>query len=415
MRRVNVLVAATLAALIAAPVNAAVELKPYGFVLGTFTENFGQPTRTDDPTMAVSQNSGNVGHNQTISNFSARGTRFGLKLNGGKGPLDTDLSGVIEMDFNGIQDQTTTSGANQDVNASPRIRLAYVQAKKGMNTFTFGHDWVQAFAPLNPTSLHHVMVSIGTSAGNLWNRLDQLRWDADWLNGSDTDIVTKVAVARAPTTDATVTAAPTSGETFGSTDVGGQPMYQGLAEVHQKLMNRTFVVGVSGSYSRHEYTEITSPSVNHHADDGLVAVHVSLPVLDMVSLQGEAFYGRGTQSYKGLDKTFVDTTAGGVTGKYALSRGGWGQVMVTPMAGWHVGAFYGIENMDRTGLTALASNTAYRNENAMANIIWDVSPEMSLSIEGGRIYTRYSAAATGGAGTDPGKMGYLGLASQYKF
>ncbi len=412
MRRLNVLVAATLAALIAAPAQAAVEVKPYGFVLGTYTENFGQSNRTDNPTMANSANkTAGASQQQTISNFSARGTRIGLKLSGGKGPLDTDLSGVIESDFNGVQD---ASAANQDYNSAPRIRLAYVQAAKGGHTFTFGQDWNQAFSPLNPTSLHHQMASVGTGAGNLWNRMIQLRWDADWLKGSDTDVITKAAVVRAPTTDATVVAAG-SGEVAGSGDASGQPLYQALVELHQKLMGRTFIVGVSGSYLHHSYDAgliVNGVGPNHHADDGLLSVHASLPVLDMVSVQGEAFYGRGTQSYKGLGVLAADNTAGGNSAQFARSRGGWGQVMVTPMPAVHVGAFYGVEAMERANLAATA---AYRNENMMANLIWDVSPEMSLSIEGGHINTNFAGGGTGVIGSDAGHSSYVGLASQYKF
>jgi len=414
MRRVHVLVAATLAALIAAPVQAAVEVKPYGFVLGTYTENFGQGNRTDNPTAANSENKANVGQNQTTSNFSARGTRVGLKLSGGKGPMDSDLSGVIETDFNGVQDNATAG--NQDYNSAPRIRLAYVQAKKGNQTFTFGQDWNLAFSPLNPTSLHHQMASIGTAAGNLWNRMIQLRWDADWMKGSDTDVVTKVAVVRPPTTDATVTVGGSS-EVAGSGDASGQPGYQGLVELHQKLMGRDFVIGASGSLIHHRYDAgLVAPitgTTNHGTDDGLIAIHAVLPVMEMVTVQAEGFYGRGTQSYKGLGTAFADNVAGSITGRYELSQGGWAQAMVTPMAGWHAGLFYGIENMSKAGL---AVATAYRNQNSMANVIWDVSPEMSLSVEGGMIQTNYVGNNnTATAGTQTGHMGYLGLASQYKF
>src|SRR4051794_16061781 len=100
MSGTKVLVAAVLAASIVAPVSA-VEVKPYGFVHTTYTEGWGRVNTPESPNQAVSENA--AGGNINYGNFSARGTRVGLKLNGGKGPMDMDISGVVEMDFIGLR------------------------------------------------------------------------------------------------------------------------------------------------------------------------------------------------------------------------------------------------------------------------------------------------------------------------
>ena len=133
MRRANVLWATGLAALIAVPVNA-VEVKPYGFVLAEYTESIGRGNTMDTPFQAVSGNK-NESHQQ-ISNINVRATRFGLNLAGGKGPFDSDASGVIEADFNGLR-QTGTA-TTDSLSFAPRLRLAYMAFKSGIHTVTFG-------------------------------------------------------------------------------------------------------------------------------------------------------------------------------------------------------------------------------------------------------------------------------------
>jgi len=423
MSGTKVLVAAVLAASIVAPVSA-VEVKPYGFVHMTYTEGWGLVNTPESPNQAVSGNG--TGGNANWSNSSARGTRVGLKLNGGKGPMDMDIAGVVEMDFIGIRNP---AGGTDSTATAPRLRLANIKMSKGMNTLTIGQDWTEAIAPLNPISIHHVVQAIGTGAGNLYNRLPQVRWDADWMKGSDTTVVTKVAAVKSFTQDATgkigtAATSPSSTEGYSSGEQSGTPALQAGAELQHKMWGRMFRVGAGVQYLRRTFggalgsaggagSNITG-ATNRRSTELLYAVHTALPILSMLEVQGEAFYGKGGETMQALNNggSFTDPIGGGnITSR--LSRGGWGQMTVKPIAGWRVSALYAIENQERAGLsTAAATPAAFKNEEMIGSLIWDVSPELALSVEGGRIYTVFANNATGAA---TGRAAYVGLASQYKF
>jgi len=412
MSGTKVLVAAVLAASIVAPVSA-VEVKPYGFVHMTYTEAWNRVNQTESPNQAVSQNAV-ANQDRVAANMSARGTRFGLKMTGGKGPWDSDLAGVIELDFIGIRNP---SAATDAAATAPRIRLANMKMSKGMHTFTLGQDWTEAIAPLNPFSVHHVVQSLGTGAGNLYNRLAQIRWDADWMKGADTTVVTKVAAVRPHSADSSPAGSTFTGtEGTSSGDLSGGPMWQALAELQHKMDGRTWRLGAGVQYLRRSFVgPVTAPTgaTNKRSTELLYAAHWVAPILASLEFQGEAFYGKGGEALQALNTgtAITDPTGGGhITSRN--SRGGWGQLTYKFMPGWRVAGMYAIENMERTGLSA---TSAHMNEEMVGSLTWDVSPELAMSVEGGRIHTVFAGNGTGGVGTDPGNAKYVGFASQYKF
>jgi hypothetical protein len=390
----------------------AVEVKPYGFVLASYTQSWGRPNAVDVPTIAASNGSLAAG-NQNTSAFSARQSRLGLSLSGGKGPGDSDLSGAVEADFFGLRN---TGSSSADVLASsPRLRLAYLQAKRGEDVFVFGQDWDKAFAPLSPASLLHLAVPSLSNSGNLWNRLPQLRWDRTWKLGAEWSLGTKLALVRSFSADetgrvttagGTTFAVPTAVDSAGSGEFSGGPAYQALAQLERSLDGRPLAAGVSLQYVRETFNAAAPPpaGAGTRATGMLYAAHFDIPIPGGAlkpSVSGEAFFGRGDQNSNGLGSFYNDLGAA----RLSQTRGGWAQLGAAPFKGWRFHAAAGFESLDQTGL---ATATIYRDETMTLNAIWDVSPELSLSAEAGRIHSYYVNALRGDSEN-------AGLAAQYRF
>lgn len=388
----------------------AVDLQPYGFLLATYEQYWGRPNNIEVPTQASS--AGNLAaSNQNVSDFTVRQSRLGLNLLGGKGPMDSDLSGVVEIDFAGLRNSGTSSA---DVLASaPRLRLAYIQAKRGDNSVVFGQDWIKAFAPLNPTSLMHVAIPALSNSGNLWNRIPQLRWDRTWGIASSWKANTKLAVVRSFTGDetgrtttvgGTTFAVPTSVDGAGSGEFSGGPAYQALTEIQKDVNGRSFIGGVSGQYIKETFNVAVPPpagALNRQTSGWLGSAHFIFPILKCLELSGEGYYGHGNQNLNGLGAVYNDLG----TIRLSQVRGGWGQITVKPIKDWRVNAMTGFEDVNQTGLAAA---TIYRNESEAVNVMWDTSPEFTLALEWGRIHSYYVAALSGDSEN-------LGLSAQYKF
>ncbi len=389
---------------------AAVELKPYGLLVATYVQAWGRANAVDVPAYAAS--GGSLGaSSQDTAAFTARQSRLGLNVVGGRGPMDSALGGTIEADFFGLRN---SASSNLDSLASaPRLRLAFIEAKRGDDAVLFGQDWTKALAPLNPASLLHVGAPALSQSGNLWNRDPQLRWDRTWKLSGEWSAGTRLALVRAFTGDqsgrtSTVTgttfAVPSAADAAGSGEFAAEPAWQAQAEVRRTIEGRTFSAGLSTQYLRQSFNAAVPPpagAANGDASGWLWSAHVVAPALERLDLSGEAFYGRGDQGLNGLGTVFNDQ--GSV--RQTLTRGGWAQATLKPADGWRLNAMAGYEKVDRTGL---AAGALYCNQTAAVNAMWDASPELTLSLEYGRIQSFYVAAMSGDSQS-------LGLAAQLKF
>lgn len=397
-----------LALLLAAAASSAfaVDVKPYGYVLVNYVQDWNRPNFADVPTQAVSASNATP-PNQDLSVFTARQTRLGLNFSGSKGPWDSDLTGVVEADFFGLRN---AGSAGLDVNASaPRLRLAYVQAKRGGQSVLFGQDWTKAFAPVRPESLAHQAIAPLTNSGDIWNRLTQLRWDADWDLGGGWGAGTKLALVRSFSADEAgrtsgTTGAATSSDLAGSGEFSGGPAYQALVELKRAIAGRTWTIGASMQYLRESFNIVVPQpaGAQNHAVDGLLgSAHFVLPVSAAVTVSGEGFYGRSDQNLNGLGTVYNDLG----TVRTSQTRGGFAQMQVKPRKDWRVNAMGGFESVDATGL---ATGAIARNETVAVNALWDASADLTLSAEFGRIHSYFAGALAG-------ETKSLGLAAQYRF
>jgi hypothetical protein len=108
----------------------------------------------------------------------------------------------------------------------------------------------------------------------------------------------------------------------------------------------------------------------------------------MLELKGEGFYGRGDQDMNGLGAVYDNAGAVG----QSLVRGGWVQATLKPVDKWSVNAMAGFESDQED---SIASGAIYRNGEEAVNVMWDVSPELTMSLEFGHIHSFYVAADSG--------------------
>lgn len=94
--------------------------------------------------------------------FNMRDTRFGIAIDG-PSLGGWEARGRFETDFYGTD-------LNDSSNGALRIRLSYIDFKKGNTLIRVGQDWTK-IASLNPTNLDFGIMSFN---GNLWNRVPQI-------------------------------------------------------------------------------------------------------------------------------------------------------------------------------------------------------------------------------------------------
>lgn len=397
-------------ALAAPPAAAAVELKPYGFVLVNAIEHFNRPNFLDVPTQALSTDDRDT--RDTYGNFHVRQSRLGLNAQGVAGPGASLGSATIELDFWG--NRASGAAGNDALQSGVRLRLAFVQLQWEKHSLLLGQDWVKAFSPLNPASLVHQAIAPLSGSGNLWNRTPQARWEGK-LAGEESfaSVTARAALARAfsadqagRTTTAAGTAVPSVSQPDqpGSGESSGLPAFQGLLEAARKLPNGTLAIGVSGQYLRQRFLPgvVSGPAgATQGTTNGLLgSAHATLPVLKSLELSGEAFYGRADMGLQGLSQVYAD----GASVKTSRTRGGWVQAALKPAAGWKLHLAHGVAKVDETGL---AIGRAYRNESTTLNAIWEAAKELSFSVEYGLIRTFFVGKAAG-------RTHSLGLAALYK-
>jgi hypothetical protein len=257
-------------------------------------------------------------------------------------------------------------------------------------------------APLNPTSLAHQSIPALSSAGNLWNRVPQLRVDH---KGSF--YMLKAALLRPFSGDAaarTVAGANQVNQTDqpGSGEFGGQPMYQALFELNRTRDNRTCVLGASGSYMKQSFRDLVQVGgINDKVESYTASLHTVLPVHSRLKLQGEWFYSRNNAPFQGLAKVAVKGTH--LTGVH--SRGGWGEanLRLNPKTSLIVGG--GTENPDDT---RIATGDPAKNSVAFGNLTWEAASDLVWSAE-------YHHISTAIKGQREGRVGQYVLSMQYKF
>src|SRR5258708_6817703 len=250
-----------------------VQASLYGFLMTNVIYNDHRPNFIDVPTLATSESTVGTGPNESSFNLVARQSRLGFKLNAPGWNDTVKVNGVLEMDFWGLR---ATSGASNDiVQTAPRLRLAFLRVEEGPWAGEAGQDWM-ILAPLNPTSLARQAIPALSAAGNLWNRLPQVR--AEYRNsrwGAKLGILRPFSADETGRVVAGVNSANQTDQP-GSGEFGRLPMIQWLAELTPKIAERVWTVGISGSYMRQSFT---APVLGGAAGPASANVHSYMPAV----------------------------------------------------------------------------------------------------------------------------------------
>lgn len=312
-------------------------------------------------------------------NFGAtvRQTRLGASYSGQKAD-GADLSAKLEVDFLGGE-PAFTNGISMDL---VRLRLAYFRMDWTHFSLEAGQDWT-IFAPLNPTSLAEFAIPSLSASGNLWIRTPQLR--AEWKNrlgggnvlwqwaALDPDIgdnAAAYAVARVPK----------AGE------LGRLPAVETRFAYSAPIQDRTATLGFSAHWNSAKNTgTIGTEPVALNFESWGVAADFALPVAKRLSLTGEAYGGHALGIFSGgISQTLAAVGEAGDRG--IGSRGGWMQAQITLAKKWQSNTAYGIDSPD---LRNLITGSRAKNQSYMSNIMYFLSPNVTLSAEWRRFLTNY--------------------------
>lgn len=315
---------------------------------------------------------------------AARQTRFGLRLDEMR--IGTaKATATIEADFFGGFPNVGT-GENF---ALPRLRLANLRFDWGKTSVLVGQDWV-IFAPLNPQSIVAAAVPDLAAAGNLWQRMPQLRIERvqEFSTGK---LLLQAAVV-----------APASGDFPGAAYVfalqpssgsrSEMPFFEGRIAWTPKrwfVKDRPPTWAIAAQYG--ESRGLGNTGEARVAAAGLAADWV-MPLGGGVVFSGEGFFGRnlaGFQggAFQGANFNFARPagTALVPAGARAIgTRGGWAQLSFTPAAvpALTFNGVFGVDDpRDSDLLTATRADMRSRNQAYFFNFIYKSSPNLSWGLE----------------------------------
>ena len=360
---------------------------PYGTIYFNAFLNDAGTNNIDIPLFATPTGAGN-------SSASARQTRFGIRVDGGRFG-DANVSGVIEADFFGGT-PAVNIGENFGV---VRLRLANARINWEKTSVVLGQDWI-IFAPNNPVSIADAAIPQFAAAGNPWARLPQARVERRFDGGR---FVVQGALLAPQTADSTSTAAfllqPNSGA------LSRVPYLQTRAAFNAANMfgsGKNGSIGFSTHYGRSRASSTSGPIVSQEIDSYGFALDWNLPLQKRVVFTGETFYGSNLGGFQaGIFQNFNtdhavrlgnSLTPDGVRG--IGTRGGWAQLGITPKTAGDKLSFYGSIGLDDPEdedlISAQPKNFRSRNLAIAFDAIYKMTQHLQIGIEFRRMETSYT-------------------------
>ena len=324
-------------------------------------------------------------------NMTAKQTRFGVKFDGG-GTDAVDMSGIIEFDFYG-------GGAENKPN--PMLRKAYMLFKTSAVDILAGQT-SDVISPIVPTTLNYIVL---WKSGDIGYRRPQIRLTKAVKVADDTKLTFAVSANRSMGRD------KNGGETV------GMPSFQGRVAVGTRLMGRVMELGVSGLMGREEATSVAG-TTTYELDQSVVAVDLSLPLGDTVTLKGQYFKGSNLAHYLGgVGQGIAEVPAEGAGSTELVeveASGWWTQLTVKPNQSWqfNVGAGSDDPELDEDDT---AGNDLEKNTTYFGNAIWTVTPSAVVGFEYAMIETEYMVRGEEETTTESYQNNRLQLSFMYKF
>jgi hypothetical protein len=343
-----------------------IEASLHGLILMNGFHTTEKVNNSDVPQFAVPEAPGD---NPAASATSAtirqtRLTLVGLVPQFGGGALN----GELDVDFFGGQ-QPSSGGRTFPL---LRLRRAFAELTWARAALLVGQE-APPIAMVSPSSLAAIGFPEFAGAGNLWLWIPQVRVSGDLAPHNGVRFGAEAAVL-----------APTSGEPQADfvtqpdrAERSGRPYLQGRVRARWGTGDQAAEVSFGGHYGW------LVDAAGDRVDSRAVAASVWIPLSPRIEIRAEAFAG---QALAGL--------GGGGIGQSMVrdgvpvgTKGGWGQLLVRPSAGWEIGGGAGIDDPDDADLNA---DSRLRNASVEGHLLWRKAPVV-LGLEVREIRTRYTA------------------------
>ena len=291
-------------------------------------------------------------------NMTANQTRLGIKLDGG-GSDAIAVSGLIEFDL---------YGGGPENKPNPLMRKAYMEFKTDVVDILAGQT-SDIISPLYPTALNYIALR---KSGNIGFRRPQIRLSKNVKIADGT----KLSVA--------ASANRNMGQ-GGNGEDAGMPSFQGRLAVGTKLIgDKPAVIGVSGVWGQEESDEFETDF-----DQTGVAVDVSLPLGEMISVKGEYFTGKNLAVYLGgIGQAISEVEEGRSIETCEIEASGWwAQLTVQPTDELQINVGAGSDDpvLDKDD----DANDLEKNSTYYGNLLWTVAPSATIGVEYAMFETEY--------------------------
>ncbi|MCL2260344.1 MAG: hypothetical protein FWC15_03210 [Fibromonadales bacterium] len=337
------------------------------------------------------------GEGRFMSNVNQ--TRFGFNLTG-PGEDGVELSGRFETDF-GNDNNRTSNGVG-----GFRIRQSFGQLKfTNLGLTVLMGQTSDLIAPLSAPTLNQGGLK---SQGSLGTRRPQIRL---------TQAIGPVELAIAATDDRANK--PVMPAFQGSAKVKVPAAWAGTDDNGKAKNNIEFIL--SGHYAAEEEAADTEAQVDAKDADGWVApptswsgiASLSLPVVSIVNLSGELFYGQNLNRYNN-GSIRLSGAATGRTGTGVQSMGGWGAATVK-LGPVSLAGGMGVEAIDENRERKSTAELKNPNQNMaiFTNLRYNIGSSY-VGFEYANLATDY-ASMTDGTKVDSGKLNRFELVFNYAF
>ncbi|MCL2102310.1 MAG: hypothetical protein FWH22_11435, partial [Fibromonadales bacterium] len=330
--------------------------------------------------------------------FNINQTRIGLNFSGPQKEGAPELSGRFESDFaDGV-------GFNRNAVGTFRIRHAFGQIKfKDLGLTLLMGQSSDLIAPLSAPTLNQGGLR---RQGSIGTRRPQIRL---------TQALGPVEVAAAITDD--------QGRN-NPVMPGFQGSLKGKLPASWAGEKQNIELTLSGHYASEEEAANNKAGIDAKKEDGWGTpaswsgvASLSLPVIDIVNLSGEAFFGQNLNRYNNGSIGRSGVATGGKPDEGIQSLGGWGAVTVKLPANLSLAGGVGLEAIDENReVKSVVDGANHPNKNMaiFANLRYSIASSAFIGFEYANLTTDF-ADKTDGTKVDSGSLNRFELVFNYAF
>lgn len=300
-------------------------------------------------------------------NATANQSRIGLRFDGPDfGSAET--SGRVEVDFYG-------GGAENKAHLMMRHAFARIDWPENDLTLIAGQT-ADVISPLVPTTVNY---PVGWWAGNIGYRRPQLQLRKGFALTDASRLEFQGALSR------------TIGDSniFGPGDTGedaGFPTLQArLAYQFPLLTEKETILGISGHWGEEEY-DISNTGSNRDFDTWSLNADLTLPLLKLLTLKGEYYFGENLDAYLGgiaQGILHVDLDGNPANGREfpqdaITSHGGWAALTIGPFGDFMYNLGATIDSPDNGDLGPSGRS---QNMSVFGNTFYSINEALMLGLE----------------------------------